>query len=164
MKRKAQNTYKSAKYIIASALLSSAAISPAMAQSFHPSQNYGARDFRAGASFVIPLGGIKKKANSKPRVEFSLQQSRIEKNRLQLDFNSYSLQNAPITNPNIGRIGFTLDKNPTMLVNGRTFNIEKQKNLTSGETALVVLGILGVTVIVSAVIIADSVEDIFEPD
>lgn len=149
---------------LACAALASLSISPLAAQSYHPSTDYGTRDVRASASITIPLGGNRDNAKSQPRVEFSFQQSRIEQDRLKLDFNRYSLQNAPITNANTNRVGFTLNKNPKMLVNGRAFKIVERKDLTTGETILVVVGALAVTTLISAVVIADSIEDIFEPD
>ena len=83
------------KYMVAAAL-ASYCLSPALAQTYHPYNDYGARDVRGGASIVIPFGGNKKNANSKPHIEFSFQQSRVQQNPLKFDFNRYSLQDAPI--------------------------------------------------------------------
>ncbi len=124
----------------------SLSLSPVAAQSYHPSQNYGANGLQAGASIVIPFGGDKKKANAKPRVEFSLQQSHVQQEQFKLDFNRYSLQPAPIVNRNTGRIGFTLDQNPQMLVNGRTYRIDDdQNNITT-------LGVVGIVVAIPVII------------
>ena len=138
--------YTAAKSAALIAILSSS-ISPVAAQSYHPSRDYGANELRAGASIVIPFGGDKKKANAKPRVEFSFQQSRVQQEQLKLDFNRYSLQQAPIVNRNTGRVGFTLDQNPQMLVNGRAYRIDEQKNIS-------VLGIAGIALAIPVVIVA----------
>ncbi len=128
------------------AILSSS-ISPVVAQSYHPSRDYGASELHAGANIVIPIGGDKKKANAKPRVEFSFQQSRVQQEQLKLDFNRYSLQQAPIVNRNIGRVGFTLDQNPQMLVNGRTYRIDDDQNNIS------TLGIAGIALAIPVIIV-----------
>ncbi len=133
----------------------STAITPLSAQSYHPSQDYGMRDVRAGASIVIPFGGNRNDIRTKPRVEFSFQQSRIQQDQLKLDFNRYSLQDDPITNPNIGRIGITLDKNPTMMINGQIQKLpDDQKNISTlgvlGITAGAIVVLLGASLIVIA--------------
>lgn len=143
--------------------MAAACIATASAQSYHPSTDYGANDLRAGASIVIPFGGDKKKTNTKPRVEFSFQQSTVQQDKIKLDFNRYSLQAAPITNPNSigGRIGFTLDQNPKMLVNGKSYRIDDDQNniSTLGKVGIGVAAAAVTYAIVIAVVFAANVGD-----
>lgn len=156
MKTNAHNMFK----CFATIALTSFCLAPAAAQSYNPSNDFGANGIRGGASIVIPFGGNKKNAHSKPRVEFSFQQSRVQQDQLKLDFNRYSLQNAPITNPNIGKIGFTLNQKPQMLVNGKTYHFDgDKKNVSTGEGILIGFGVLAGVILLSAVIITDDIED-----
>lgn len=130
-------------------------ISPLTAQTYHPSRDYGASSFRANVGITIPLGGDKKQALSKPRVDFGFQQSRIEQEQLKLDFNRYSLQQAPIVHRNIGRVGFTLDQNPQMIVNGKSYRIDgEQKNVSTLGLVGIVAGTAAAIVVVGLVVIA----------
>ncbi len=120
------------------------------AQSLHPLHQYGERDMRSSINLTIPLGGKRNAATSKPQINLSFQQHRVQQHRYNfspssLDVNSsaYNLQ------PRQARIGFTLDQSPQLMMNGKphqlpegTSNASTLGKVGIGAAALVGIGVL----------------------
>lgn len=147
---------------------------PAAAQSLSDWSNAGGSEMRAVASFTIPLGGSRKVGQTEPRLDFALQSYRIGPDRAshwQIDsaHNKRRLQRQSV-------VSFTLNRQPKLLLNGRkvvafgpTLHADDDgEKGGGGNTALLVIGGLGVAVLGAAVATTadavDAVNDLTDPD
>lgn len=131
------------------------------AQSVHSLHQYGERDMRSSVNLTIPLGGQRNDATSKPQLTMSFQQHRLQQDpynfspsNIDVKSSTYNLQ------PRQARIGFTLDQNPELMMNGRPYNLPTNTANAStlgkvGIGAAVLVGI-GVLVVGTGLIIIAS--------
>lgn len=139
--------------------------SSVFAQPLHPLHQYGERDIRSAINLTIPFGGQPNAATSKPRFNLSFQQHRLKQDpynfvpsTIDVKSSSYNLQ------PRQARIGFTLDKNPQLMMNGKPFALpEGTANASTagklGIGAAVLVGVGFLVVGTGLIIIASSDSD-----
>lgn len=117
------------------------------AQSLHPLHQYGERDIHSSINLTIPLGGQRNAATSKPQFNLSVQQHRLRQNpynfvpnNIDVKSSTYNLQ------PRQARIGFTLDQQPQLMMNGKPYELPQG---TANASTLGKVGI-GAAVLVGA--------------
>lgn len=130
------------------------------AQSVHPLHQYGERDIRSSINLTIPLGGQRNAATSKPQLTMGFQQHRVQQDpynfvtsNIDVKSSAYNLQ------PRRARIGFTLDQNPQLMMNGMPYDLpEDTANASTlgkvGIGAAVLVGVGLLVVGTSLVLIA----------
>lgn len=135
----------------------------ASAQSVHPLHQFGERDMRGSINLTIPLGGQRNTAASKPQLNISLQQSRLEQDSYKFTpKNIDAISTAYNSQPQQARIGFTLDRNPQLMMNGKPYELPEGKANAStlGKAGIGVAVIAGVVVIAfGALLIATASSD-----
>ena len=89
-------------------------------------------DRRALVAITIPLGG-KASAETKPRMELLMSQDRTRTNDYRYDFER-------AYHPKQSRIGFTLNRQPNLMVNGRTVHPQDNK-ARMGTVGYVLIGV-----------------------
>lgn len=120
------------------------------AQSVHPLHQYGERDMRGSISLTIPLGGQHNSANSKPQLNLGFQQHRLQQHRYNFVTSNFDVKSSTYNfQPRQARIGFTLDQNPQLMMNGKpyalpegTANASTLGKVGIGAAALVGIGVL----------------------
>lgn len=130
------------------AMLSIALHGPLQAQSLVARP--GDVDRRASVAITIPLGG-KKSEETKPRMELLMSQDRAANQDTRYDFER-------MYRPRESRIGFTLDKQPSLMVNGRMVQPQESKARmgTLGYVAIGVVVVAGIGVLVLNDALADA--------
>lgn len=132
------------------AMLSIALHGPLQAQSLVARP--GDVDRRASVAITIPFGG-KKSEETKPRMELLMSQDRAPNQDTRYDFEH-------MYRPRESRIGFTLDKQPSLMVNGRVVQSQENK-ARMGTWGYVAIGV-GVALLTGAVLLADKMRDASE--
>lgn len=133
-------------FVVATSLVASSV----SAQTVHSLRQSGERDMRASISLSIPLGGHRGAVTSKPQVSFNFQPMAHQQETQNLvsintdmRMNDYNLQ------PREARIGFTLDQDPQLMMNGKPFDLPEGRANASdlekvaiGAAVLVGIGVL----------------------
>lgn len=135
------------------------------AQSANPLHQYGERELRSSINLTIPLGGQSHAVTSKPQLNLGFQQHRRQQNsynfvsnNIYVKLNTYNFQ------PREARIGFTLDRNPRLMMNGKPFDLpESTANAsTAGKVGIGAAVLVGAGLLVvgtGLIIIASSDSD-----
>ncbi len=106
-----------------------------LAQSANPLHHDGERELRSSITLTIPLGGQRHAATSQPQLDLSFQQHRRQQNPHNFVSNNFDLRsNTYDFQPRETRIGFTLDRNPRLMMNGQPFDLpESTANASTVE-------------------------------
>lgn len=133
------------------------------AQSLHPLHQYGERDIHSSINLTIPFGGQPNAATSKPQFNLSVQQHRLRQNpynfvpnNIDVKSSTYNLQ------PRQARIGFTLDQQPQLMMNGKPYELPQgtANASTMGKVGIGAAVIGGIVVIAfGALLIATAASD-----
>lgn len=132
------------------ALLSIAVHAPLQAQSLV--SRPGDVDRRASIAITIPLSG-QKSAETKPRMELLMSQDRARTNDYRYDFER-------LNRPRASRVGFTLDKQPQLMMNGRAVQPQDNK-ARMGTAGYIAIGVV-VVAAVGALVIYQIADDASE--
>ena len=109
-------------------------------------------DRRASIAITIPLGG-QKSEETKPRMEVLMSQNRARTNDYRYDFER-------TYHPRESRIGFTFDKKPSLMVNGRAVQPQDRK-ARMGTVGYVLIGV-AVVAGIGVLIVDDALDDASE--
>ncbi|MEP3226532.1 MAG: hypothetical protein ABJO01_11195 [Parasphingorhabdus sp.] len=146
------------KIIIAAAMTATMA-APLLAQDGIRALNgYGQNETRTMLSLSVPFGGQREEAM--PRIELNIQningQSSLAPSTYVTSFDRIRSENT---------IGFRLNNEPTLMLNGRPFKpVDNQQNLSTGAGIALGLGLLAGAILVATAETADEISDLVDPD
>lgn len=146
------------KIIVAAAMTATTTFPLAAQDTLRALNGYGQNETKTMLSLSVPFGGQREEAE--PRIELNIQnlngQSGIVPSTYISSFDRVSHEN---------RIGFTLDTEPVLMLNGRKFQpINGQQNLSTGAGIAIGLGLLAGVLLIATVETADEISDLVDPD